>query len=746
MILNNCRVEGNTTRSTGGTGTASQGGGIFNVSFGSTYTHIEIYNSLIANNTAATTLSASGGTGGGLGSSGLNTVLVVNSTISGNHSDDPGGGIARLSGGEITLNFVTITNNSASSGGGVSGTIGSIKNSIVAGNSAGANPDCSGTLNSDGYNLIGNTSGTTITGDLTGNILNVSAELAPLADNGGNTSTHALLPGSPAIDAGDCGAVAADQRGVARPQGSACDIGAFELVQNLPPLAICQDVTVAAGSNCEAEASIDNGSYDPDGDPVTITQDPPGPYPLGTTNVTLTVADNQGASSQCVATVTVNDSTAPAIACPADMVVDAAPGACEAVVEFEVSAMDNCDGPVAVVCNPPSGSAFPVGVTEVTCVATDNAGNSANCTFTVTVNGSGAAIAGTVSVNGTGVEGATVKLLDDEDPTIVIENLLTDSQGNYSFQDVPPGEYQVMLVEPLGYTVNQNFVVIDLTVCGASGAVDFVLTPIVMANDARGMGYWKHQFDVYVRNKGHAQESAADLENYIALVHQRYTPHFKIFAPETPPGSGIYDPLVSFEDWQAVLSVKGNAGMKAKATSHLAALALNLMSLKIAQYQVVTADGKTAGEVLTYVSELLEDGISSNDELAKNLAEKVNEQMSIAAGLVNPSQTILYKEGPGEAIAGAPGEFALYQNYPNPFNPATTIRFALPEAGRVSLKIYNTRGQVVRTLASGQYESGVHEIQWDARNDFGETVSSGVYFCHMQAGNFVENRKMVLLR
>ncbi len=110
-------------------------------------------------------------------------------------------------------------------------------NTILAGNAAPTAPDCSGTLTSQGYDLVQNLSGCTLPGTGTGDIIGLSAQLGPLQDNGGSTPTMALLPTSLAIDAANPAApggtayacAASDQRGVVRPQGLACDIGAFEL-------------------------------------------------------------------------------------------------------------------------------------------------------------------------------------------------------------------------------------------------------------------------------------------------------------------------------------------------------------------------------------------------------------------------------------------------------------------------------------------------------------------------------------
>ncbi|KPL04330.1 MAG: hypothetical protein AMJ90_01105 [candidate division Zixibacteria bacterium SM23_73_2] len=88
---------------------------------------------------------------------------------------------------------------------------------------------------------------------------------------------------------------------------------------------------------------------------------------------------------------------------------------------------------------------------------------------------------------------------------------------------------------------------------------------------------------------------------------------------------------------------------------------------------------------------------------------------------------------------------ALKGNYPNPFNPETNIAFALPEAGNVSLNIYNITGQLVWSHSSW-YGAGEHEITWHGKNTFGEDVASGIYFCQLNFGEKSATNKMVLLK
>jgi hypothetical protein len=98
------------------------------------------------------------------------------------------------------------------------------------------------------------------------------------------------------------------------------------------------------------------------------------------------------------------------------------------------------------------------------------------------------------------------------------------------------------------------------------------------------------------------------------------------------------------------------------------------------------------------------------------------------------------------ALQSGSTSFELHQNYPNPFNPETEIRFALPHASPVVLKIFNILGAEIRTLVDEQREVGYHNVRWDGRDKNGKLVASGVYLYQLQVGSFSQVKKMSLLR
>jgi hypothetical protein len=242
--LANDTISGNKVYSTE-SASPTGGGGISNSG------NLILENSMVSNN-----LTTSNKGGGGIYNLDNGSLTLTNSTVSGNVAQNGGGGINFNSyNNDDTLIFCTIYGNKAAKGGGINvettffsngnQTIVSplqLTNSIAAGNSSAMGPDIAGPVTSGGYNLIQNTSGTTIADpdhkhstDLSGMPLDKTLIDSILRNNGGKTQTYALLPGSPAIDIIPLNAchindISTDQRDMKRPDGNenACDIGAFE--------------------------------------------------------------------------------------------------------------------------------------------------------------------------------------------------------------------------------------------------------------------------------------------------------------------------------------------------------------------------------------------------------------------------------------------------------------------------------------------------------------------------------------
>jgi flagellar hook assembly protein FlgD len=92
-----------------------------------------------------------------------------------------------------------------------------------------------------------------------------------------------------------------------------------------------------------------------------------------------------------------------------------------------------------------------------------------------------------------------------------------------------------------------------------------------------------------------------------------------------------------------------------------------------------------------------------------------------------------------------PTQYELLQNYPNPFNPSTKINFAIPKSSRVSIVIFDIRGNEIRSLVSEQFDPGIHSVNWEALDNNGNAVASGIYLYRIRAEDFSAVKKMVLL-
>ena len=180
-----------------------------------------------------------------------------------------------------------------------------------------------------------------------------------------------------------------------------------------------------------------------------------------------------------------------------------------------------------------------------------------------------------------------------------------------------------------------------------------------------------------------------------------------------------------------------------------------IILLDPAYYSTQTGDG----EIICQYKKVSEPGSSTigieNNSEDVGLQYVYNEMYNLTASelvddfaikFTTNGPTVVSVEGEINPENILPDEYSLEQNYPNPFNPETRIRYAIPEQGHVTLKIYRIDGQLVKTLQNGNQSPGRYERIWDGNNEFGNKVSSGVYFYRLQSNSFTQVRKMILLK
>lgn len=126
--------------------------------------------------------------------------------------------------------------------------------------------------------------------------------------------------------------------------------------------------------------------------------------------------------------------------------------------------------------------------------------------------------------------------------------------------------------------------------------------------------------------------------------------------------------------------------------------------------------------------------------------EQAKFHVVIADTIFTPDDDSLFLDADDNDPATIPAVYALAQNYPNPCNPSTTVKYSLKTRGYVELSIYNILGRKVRTLVSGEKDAGWHEVLWDGKDDGGANVASGVYFYKMKSGQYINTKKMLILK
>jgi hypothetical protein len=320
---------------------------------------------------------------------------------------------------------------------------------------------------------------------------------------------------------------------------------------------------------------------------------------------------------------------------------------------------------------------------------------------------------------------------------------VTDEFGVYQIDSLATGDYSISIVTPLGYAALAEEIVATV-VGGEVTAVDFDLLCIDIQPNQRSVGFWKHQVGVALRDKGHAHIDGPTLCDYLDLIEVHFNSNavnqVEIYKP---PASGICEDKLEVAG--DLLNLKGNVGMTARAKQQLMALLFNVAGEKLSLRGVISADGATVSQAITFCDNIIDDP-ACDHETAKTIADWINNAQMVPAGWI-PLDTDDIPYAPPRPESDVPETFALGQNCPNPFNPSTTIRYDVPVGGgRVTLRIYGINGALVRTLVKSDRPGGQHTVEWDGLDNSGRSVSSGIYFYRLRARGFVETRKMLLMK
>ena len=347
---------------------------------------------------------------------------------------------------------------------------------------------------------------------------------------------------------------------------------------------------------------------------------------------------------------------------------------------------------------------------------------------------------GTVAIGAAPVEGVVVNLLDSDGGEYL--SAITNASGYYRIEAIPAGSYIVDLIVPLGFGPTSPSSV-PITLTGVGLQVDFVLSD-VSSGSVKDYWLWKKEFRA-IRDGTplYNGPTRADVERYCAAIFDHFYDRTDGYAIRIEGVTSIGSPAraLTFNDVAAIYLDIADESNAAKTRKHLLICLLNIASARLSQRAVVSTDGATASQAITYFAGRYVGGAGNDWTLWYNLT-RIHTRVMIAAGVIPLSTAnIVYRPEGDDSDGSLPSAFTLSQNYPNPFNPVTAIAFTLPQAANVKLEVYNVTGQLVDQILNGLMPTGSHTIRWEAGSR-----SSGVYVYRLTAGGFVQARKMVLLK
>lgn len=368
--------------------------------------------------------------------------------------------------------------------------------------------------------------------------------------------------------------------------------------------------------------------------------------------------------------------------------------------------------------------------------------------------------------NDMGLSGVPVDIYNSYDSLVFAA--YTDPAGEYFRDSVFTGEYNICIVPPLGYYTDHTEEFVEISPEG-QGKARFDLERLNIIPSQLSSAHWKHIVarEVYGTGNAHEDYDLPALADLIFRHFQQNPVHqIKIFGNNYPVSEqrklflllkllggrppleqavNVFDKNTWDDDpWSEPSDDSPYLTVRQKAFRELTALLLNVAANKLGTFNLVSADKNTVGQVIVHTYNLLSNGDADDDAVALSILTDVNYGRELVAGMI-PMDTdnIAFRPTSEDLV---PDVFSLAQNYPNPFNNATIIYYSLPEECQVQIEVINIVGQHVTTLVDKRQPAGHYNISWNGIDRNGEEVASGIYFYRIDAGRFVDSKKMILLK
>jgi hypothetical protein len=353
-------------------------------------------------------------------------------------------------------------------------------------------------------------------------------------------------------------------------------------------------------------------------------------------------------------------------------------------------------------------------------------------------------IFGYVTAGGIGLNGVYVTLYASGGSEVL--TVQTDEDGYYFMGDIPNGDYTVECAVPLGFQPVTPASV-DVTLEGSDIQVDFEMEAMAAGKCRWNYWWWYDQFTRYDMPDLPPWEmpefTPEEIEGLTALIFQHFYDRDDGFAIQIETITYMGDPArpMTFDELKEIFIGPYTWSFEYQAARHIRSIMLSVAAGCRSQMSVVSADGATLSQALTYLVGLFQEGGRDNLITAVIYLQMMDVSRIIPGGVIPlDTDNIMYKE------AVLADDFELRQNHPNPFNPRTTIDFSLEVNADVRLEVFDLLGRNVTTLIDGYIEAGNHHVEWNGTDATGHEVASGVYFYRIQVGDYSQTRKMVMMK